>query len=130
MKYFNVFLIIICLSCSTIKTETHSNLYRIKKIEHYQNYYVVYAVRNDSIFKIVSNIDELKENIDQNKIYVGEKYSLNLQLIFPLDSLFGVKVMPNLGIQGIGVKGGVVTIDKRTHYKLYKANNLSGLVIR
>jgi len=130
MKYLNVFLIIICLSCSTIKTETYSNLYRIKKIEHYQNYYVVYAARNDSTFKVVSNIDELKENTDQKKICVGEKYSLNLQLIFPLDSLFGVQVMPNLGIQGIGFRGGVVTIDKRTHYKLYKATNLYGLNIK
>jgi hypothetical protein len=105
-------------------------LYKIKKIKNEKSFYVIYAVRNDSTFKIFSDIDTTTV-FDCEKIKTGNSYVLDLKIIFPLDSLFGIAVFPNLGIVGFGVSNGKeVLIEEKSHNKVYEALNLNGLYIK
>lgn len=112
-----------------MESSSKSNLFKIKRIDDYQNYSILYAERNDSIFKILSTKDTIN-TLNYEKICVGRKYNLDLKVIFPTDSLFGIKVMPNSGIKGIIIEDGIINVEKRSHYKLYKSGNLKGLYIK
>jgi len=106
--------------------DNNSSQYKITKIKGLKKCYLIYAQRNDSVFKIIS--DKKNCTIKADKIKIKSDYSLKLTKIFPLDSLLGVAVMPNLAITGLGIKGGdVVFIDDETHNTLYVADNLIGL---
>lgn len=75
MKYLYLLILVIACSCSVIKNN-YSNVYNIEKIDSIDNFYLIYAKRNDSIFKIVSP----KQNHDgRRKILVGRNYSLLLK---------------------------------------------------
>ena len=109
-----------------------TSLYKIKKIKDEKSFYLIYAVRNDSTFKIISNVDKNNTNVcDCEKIKTGSSYVLDLKVIFPSDSLFGKLVVPNLGIKGYIVDAGkMVMLETKSHNKIYMALNLSGLCIR
>ena len=116
------------VACSTIRDNQSSLndreialLYKIKKIKT--------KVRNDSTFKIISNVNDTAV-FDCEKIKVGKSYILELKVIFPTDSLFGKPVAPNLGIRGYGINnGGVIMLETKSHNKIYAALNLSGLCV-
>ena len=124
----------VCLSCSFLKqtsmeSASKSNLFKIKRIDNYRKYHILFAERNDSIFKIITTKDTIN-TLNYEKFCVGRKYNLDLKVIFPTDSLFGIKVMPNSGIKGIIMEDGIINVEKRSHYKLYEADNLKGLYIK
>lgn len=104
--------------------------YIIKKIKKQKSFYVIYAERNDSTFKIVSNIVNTSIS-DCKKIKIGNAYVLDLKTIFPLDSLFGKVISPNLGVKGFTVNtdGKAVMLEEKAHNKIYRALNLDGLCI-
>lgn len=105
--------------------------YVIKKIKRQKSFYVIYAERNDSTFKIVSNIVNTSIS-DCTKIKTGNMYSLDLEPIFPVDSLLGKAIAPDLGIKGFAVSadGEIVMLEKKAHNKIYRALNLNGLYIK
>lgn len=124
------------VACSTIRDNPRSLndreialLYKIKKIKAKKSFYVIYAVRNDSTFKIISNANDTAV-FDCEKIKVGKSYLLGLKVIFPSDSLFGKPVAPNLGIRSYVINNGeVIILEEKSHNKIYTALNLSGLYI-
>lgn len=133
------FLVIIGLfiACSTAQRnlnsinfeEVNSN-YRIKKIEDEKSFYIIYAVRNDSTFKIISNVIDINP-LDCENIQVGKAYFLDLKVIFPSDSLLGKPFAPNLGIKGYSLNNEKkIMLEKKSHNKIYTALNISGLCIK
>jgi len=124
------------VACSTIRDNQSSLndreialLYKIKKIKTKKSFYTIYAVRNDSTFKIISNVNDTAV-FDCEKIKVGKSYILELKVLFPIDSLFGKPVAPNLGIRGYGINNGeVIMLETKSHNKIYTALNLSGLCV-
>lgn len=133
-----IFLVIIGLfiACSVAQRNPNSmnseeiiSMYRIKRIKNEKSFYIIYAVRNDSTFKIVSDTSSVKIP-DCENIQVGKAYALDLKVVFPLDSLFGKPVAPNLGIKGIVKNKEVVKIEEKSHNKIYTASNISGLCIK
>lgn len=125
------------IGCSTIRDNQSSIndketalLYNIKKIKTKKSFYTIYAVRNDSTFKIISDVNHPSTS-NCEKIRVGKSYLLELNVIFPTDSLFGKPVVPNLGIRGFPVNNReVIMLETKSHNKIYTALNLSGLCIR
>lgn len=134
-----VFFVIIglFLSCSVVKPATGSvdapevnSMYKIKKIKNKKSFYIIYALRNDSTFKIISDIDSTNTSGCED-IKIGKSYILDLKVVFPLDSLFGKPVAPNLGIKGIIINNEkVVKAEEKSHNKIYTALNLHGLCIK
>ena len=97
---------------------------KIKKIKKHENDYIIYATRNDSIFKIVSNVNNMNAS-DMAKIKVGKSYNLDLKRFYPNDSLKGKHLDFNYEMARVFDIG----IEKKCHYSLYYAKNLKGLYI-
>ena len=137
-KILILFVMGLMIACSSTRGDQllqnngkSTSLYKIKKIENNKSFYVIYAIRNDSTFKIISNVDICNTKVfDCKKIKTGRSYILDLKVVFPSDSLFGKPVAPNLGIRGYGVNNGkMVMLEIKSHNKIYEALNLSGLCI-
>lgn len=124
----------IACSSTMINRSPHNNkelhtLYKIKKIKKEKSFFIIYAERNDSTFKILSKVS-FSNPIDCEIIKKGNCYNLVLEKIFPSDSLFGIPVSPNLGIKGYSIDNGqVVMLEEKSHNKIYSALNLNGLCI-
>ena len=130
MKNIIFLFIFICISCTSLKQTVlpDKTAYTITKIKKYNSFYIIYAQRRDSIFKIISDKDTVSFYCETIK--KGREYNLNLLKIFPIDTLLGMPVAPNLGIRGIGLAdGSIVEIEKKSHSRLYMATNLNGLCL-
>lgn len=103
-----------------------ATLFKIKSIKDEKEFYIIYAKRNDSLFKIVS---KLEGRTNGEKIKVGRHYNLKLEKFFPLDSIFGIAIAPNAGIRGFGYGEKSVYIERKSHNSLYRAKNLKGLYL-
>ncbi|MFV0404831.1 MAG: hypothetical protein ACK5KV_12995 [Bacteroides graminisolvens] len=125
-------LFILCCSCKGAaqivkEKDPPDDLLKIDEINEVKSFYIIYAQRNDSIFKIVSKKRDKPNNLHK-KIKVGESYLLNLRVIFPLDSILGFKVMNPLDVSNIVLEDGfTVRIEESSHYKIYESDNLKGL---
>lgn len=102
-----------------------ATLFKIKSIKDKGEFYIIYAKRNDSLFKILS--DKVKANGE--KIKVNHYYKLELKQIFPRDSIFGIAIAPNAGIVGFDYGGKTIYKEKRSHNIVYDAKNLNGLYL-
>ena len=114
---------------SSLCREDKSNkatLFKIKSIKDKGKFYIIYAKRNDSLFKILSDLD-VKANGE--RIKVGRYYDLKLKKIFPRDSIFGIAIAPNAGIVGFDYGGKTIYKEKRSHNIVYRAKNLRGLYL-
>lgn len=131
MKYYIILIVLLCASCSQTKNIVQGNqslLYRITKIKKEKSIFIIYAERNDSLFKIVSENNK-KNILNCEEIRKGEYYNLKLDVIYP------VEYYPLLGIKGSGnfldvvftINNIAVPLEEKSHYKLYKAENLNGL---
>lgn len=103
-----------------------ATLFKIKSIQDKREFYIIYAKRNDSLFKIVS---KLEGGTNGEKIKVGRHYNLKLEKFFPLDSIFGIAIAPNAGIRGFDYGGKTIYKEKKSHNKVYRAKNLKGLYL-
>lgn len=126
------FISISCIQKKYIK-QNHiletSELYRICKIKNKKSFFIIYANRNDSIFKIVSSKNKKKSNCE--KIKIKREYALDLIKIFPLDSIMGYAIAPNLGIVfTYGEENQIVRTEEKSNFAIYRANNLNGLCIQ
>ncbi len=122
---------VLFIACSSTRDISNNNVnkeiasqFKIKKIKWFRNQFIIYATRNDSTFKIVSNIKHTSVS-DSDEIRVGKYYSLDLEKYYPRDSLFGMSVMPNLGIKYVNY----IEVEEKCHYSLYYAKNMNGLYI-
>lgn len=83
MKILGSAILIFVLLCSCVDSKTLSNmsktdsLYLIKSIDSVNNWYTIYATRNDSSYKIV--VRKENQNLECKRIVsVGQFYSLVL----------------------------------------------------
>ena len=126
-KYFILLSIFICVSCVAKQqfatNPQPDNTYKIKSIESNDVIYIIHAKNNGHNFKIISLKDTI--NSDFETIKVGNKYQLDLMKIFPNDLI-------NRGLHRSrenAIDSCLVSIDKKTHFSLYVAQNLNGLNI-
>jgi hypothetical protein len=98
--------------------------FKILKIKNKESFYILYAQRNDSIFKIFSSKNISSEYCE--KIKKNGLYNLSLKKILPPDSILGIPYHSNLGVRTEWDK----YIKKKYHYRVYNANNLDGLCIQ
>lgn len=128
--YIAVLLLIACSSTRDISNHNvnreNASQFNIRKIKRIKNIYVIYATRNDSIFKILAG-GENTESIDyhREKIRTGKYYSIDIEKLYPHDSIGGESAMLKLWIAtSSGIK-----LEEKSHYSLYFAKNLNGLYI-
>lgn len=106
--------------------------YEVCRIDSIKNWYIIYAERNDSVFKIVS----MKKAESQcNMIFIGERYNLSLQKrIENVLSSNGLKLIPMnyLSIQNTSYNEDTdVFIEHEDGvFELYTCVNLSGLCLK
>lgn len=103
-----------------------ATLFKIKSIQDKGKFYIIYAKRNDSLFKILSD-PKVKANGEKIKVY--HYYKLELKKIFPRDSIFGIAIAPNAGIVGFDYGGKTIYKEKKSHNTVYRAKNLKGLYL-
>lgn len=118
-----------CKMQLTHKEYTPSNEYKIKKIVEHDMFYIIYARRNDSIFKIVQDKKVfLDDSVNYEKIHRGGMYKLILENFYKRDIELGIRyayVRATLNYFFVPVP-----VTKKTHYELYVATNLDGLFLR
>ena len=112
---------------STNSENPDSCYYRIYKIDSVNTYYVIYAKKMDSIFKIIS---PKVRNTGCSKITVGKIYKLNL---YSLLFVKGKPVIPaNLLYQLSGWSvddSTTINFEGDSIRNLYQAKNLKGLCL-
>jgi len=122
-----ILFIIICLSCSQTKhilsvdkNRENNMMYKIKETYNHEFFDIIYAQKNDSIFKIISiRNDTVTQNL--KPLEVGKKYQLDLIRIYPDYNNEKTK---------IGAKDScLMGIEKKSHFSLYSATNLNGLYL-
>jgi hypothetical protein len=103
--------------------------YLIKKIDKKHSWYIIYAERKDTLFKIVSYAED---KVDGNckKIVVGEKYNFELKSKKENAPVIeGIKLDP-VGYTGCYVFDNETTIclePKLGIYDLFYTNDLKGI---
>jgi len=135
MKYLlYIFISIIALSCSNIKKTTtamyKNTPYLIKEIDKKNSWYIIYAERRDTTYKIVSKVDNsIKENC-KTIIAVGKRYNFKLKSNkqnAPI--LNGIKLDP-VGYTGCYQFDAETTIclePKQGIYDLFHTDDLKGI---
>lgn len=129
MKNFIVCILfaIFCISCKQSQNiiSTSDNQFQIKKIKEEKFAYIIDAVKNDSIFKIIS--DKKDPNLlDCKKIKKGKYYDLKLNQIFPIKEANGSYYSM---VKEFEHKGIVIKIDRKFHSTVYSVVNLNGICI-
>ena len=119
------------LSCSGVKQINlvpDKDSYKVNKIDSKNDWYFIYASRNDSTFMIVSKKVEVT-NPDWEKIRPDNYYNFKLSSIIPV--INGVKMIPVNYLDFAGIE-----LDKQTYvninpdkgiFDIYSTDNLKGL---
>lgn len=95
-----------------------SATYKIDKIKHVKSVYVIYALKDNERYKIVS-IREKSKNC--NKIKVGHEYDLVLFPYFDEDDL------SNSIVTHVEINGTSISLIDDCHANIYTSTNLKGL---
>ncbi len=124
---------VILFSCSTTKktmtvSDNNTN-YLIKKIDKNNSWYIIYAERKDTLFKIVSYAES---KVDENckKIVVGGKYDFELKSKKENAPIIGGVKLDPVGYTGCYEFDKETTIclePKRGIYDLFYTNDLKGI---
>lgn len=113
-------LVLVGCSCSVTKKVAGDNLkYRIRGIKSNELLHIIDAERGDTVFCVIS-FREVSGNTS-DEIKVGSSYPLKLTRIYPVEGLEDVNPDNNFA------DSCFIEIDRKTHYSLYVAKNLSGL---
>lgn len=130
MRNYILFIIfsIFIISCVGSRNALEDmNSYSIYKIDSINNYYLIYARKNDSIYKIVSKKEKME---DCKKIKLGKKYNLELQSLKSQTPVIdGVKISPvnYLDINCFTFEDNTQICKEEGVYDLYFAENIKGL---
>ncbi len=132
MKNIIILLILILTCCcksykgGTVKTE---NLYEVYKLDSINNYFLIYAKKRDSLFKIVS---EKEKPSKCRSIKVKSLYSFELQSIRDTAPVInGIKMTPinYMDIHCFQFDENTSICKEEGIYDLYFAKNIKGLCI-
>jgi hypothetical protein len=127
IKYFVILFVLFCLSCSQTKyfvstderNEKDGVMYKIRQIENYGLFDLIYAQKNDSLFKIISLSDTISK---LQPLIIGERYQLDLIQIYPNSA-----IEKTVSDAKIGARDSCfMSIEKKSHNSLYFATNLNG----
>lgn len=134
-----VLLSIILLSCSYSKNiqsnkiaavNTDSTLYKVYKIDSLNNYYLIYAKKQNNLYKIVSKKEVLLGN---DKVKVGGKYDLKLSSIWTAKIMVGgVNASPSITphVTCLSFDDSTrICIERDSINDLHQAENLRGLYL-
>ena len=131
--FFYIVLFISCKSGNVVSdTDSQDYLHEVKSIDSINNWYVIYSIKNDTIYKIVSK----KENAFNSckRIKTGKKYSF--YLISKNESppvINGVKLQPqnylDVNCFSFDEKTNICIEPEKGIYKLSFAENLKGLCL-
>jgi len=103
--------------------------YLIKKIDKKNSWYIIYAERKDTLYKIVSYADNgINENC--KKIVVGRRYDFDLKSKKENAPMIGDVKLDPVGYTGCYQFDDKTTIclePKRGIYDLFYTNNLKGI---
>jgi len=122
---------IILISCTTNKKiiEKKSE-YMVTKLDSINNYYLIYATKNDSVFEIISK----KERTAKCKtIKKGSNYSFKLKSMRDnAHTIGGIKISPMnyLDIQCFQFDENTKICKEEGIYDLYFAKNINGLCFK
>jgi len=126
-------LFIILLGCNhskSIQSSSDSNLYKIYKIDSLNNYYLIYAKRKDTLYKIVSKKETALNSI---KISYGGEYGLILSSIWNKSIMIGgVNVSPSMtpNVTCLSFDDSTkICIERDSINDLHHAENLRGLFL-
>jgi len=134
MKYFFLagltLLLIFSFSLRLNGQDQENNLFLIKQIKSKNGFYIIYASKNNTLYKVVSKKEKPKV-CECNKIVVGKYYSLDLHSNIP--EINGVRMLPAnyLDIKSIySPKQSVYSIEpKKDIFDTFHAENIKGLCI-
>lgn len=134
MRYlFCIFFSTMMLSCLTTRKETKvidDNSFFVKKIDKKNSWYIIYAKRRDTLYKIVSKTDTSVDSNCKRIIAVGNKYAFDLKSNKKnAPTVGGVKLDPvgYLGCYQFDAKTTICLEPNRGIYDLFYADNLKGL---
>jgi hypothetical protein len=133
MKNITILLCMFLLACTSIKKQENisktDDLYNVFKIDSMNSYYIIYATKKDSIYKIVSK----KEKIYKcNIIKSGLSYKLKLHSMRDNPpTIGGVKIKPinYMDINCFQFDNETSICKEKGIYDLYFADNINGLCI-
>lgn len=124
INYLLVLFGIICFSCSQTKYLGGNNKdigYIIKEVFQHELFDIIYAQKNDSLFKIISPRDTIVTMSNSKPLAVGQKYQLDLIQIYPDYNNEKTKIG--------AIDSCIMSIEKKFHFRLYSATNLNGLFL-
>lgn len=130
-------LIFLFYSCHSLKTSTDYNnghsSYLVKKIKSKNDWHLIYAVKNDSMYKIVVKKEVIK-NQECRKIIVGQYYDFVLHSRREnAPEINGIKIVPvnSLDIECFAYdnKTSICIEPKKGIDDLHFAENVRGLCI-
>lgn len=122
----------IALGCNREHSLAHQNSYpeyfKINRIESWHNgFYIIYASRNDSLFKIVEWKSREVGYQDLEKIRKGRYYKLYLEDMNKPSVIDGYLFLPGMPL--LLINGEKIGYNRKSHYTLYKALNVKGLYL-
>ena len=131
MKNSIILLSMFLFACTSIKKQENiskaDKLYNVYKIDSINNYYLIYANRNDSLYKIVAQ-KEKKNNCNMIKSCLSYKFIIHSMRENP-PKIGGIKIRP-INYMDINC----FQFDKETRickedgiFDLYFADNVKGL---
>jgi hypothetical protein len=134
MKILLFLIITIIIACAQAKlinssvkspNKTDSNSYRVYKIDSINSYYLIYAKKSDTLYKIVSKKEKC-ENC--NMIYVNGVYLFKLHSSLYLNGKPIIPPASRLEISGLAYdKFTEIKFEGDSIRDLYYADNIKGL---
>lgn len=131
MKTILITISVLFISFSTIipnnkyLTFQNSKKYRVYKIDSINDFYVIYAKKEKTIYKIISKKDNL---ISKNKIRINKYYKFNLRSMLIVN---GKSIIPANQINEISGwrvdKNTTINFEGDSIRDLYIGNNIKGL---
>ncbi len=130
-----LYIVMILFSCSStkklVKDNTDRNNYLIKEIKVKNSWYIIYAEKKDTLYKIVVGKEE-KANKNCDRIIVGSYYDLKLQSRSEnVPEIGGVKLKPinNLDVQcyAYDIETEICIEPEKGILELYYTKDLNGL---
>ena len=105
--------------------------YQISKIDSVNDYYFIYATKNEKLYKIVSSKEK---HIKGKKILVGKKYNFDLKSIWNQPILInGVNIipasLPNINCIGLDDSTTMCLERENSINDIYRSSKIRGLYL-
>lgn len=131
---FLLFAVSLLLSACTPKIAqvVNSTDYTVKKIQKKNSWYIIYAERKDTLYKIISKIDDTVSG-DYEKLRTGFSYNFDIHSQKDTSPIIGgVKLAPvgYTGCYQFDSETNICLEPDKGIYDLYFASNLKGIYIK